>query len=54
VASFDNDGTLWTERPNDIQYEFFLQALHQRLSNDPSLAERPEFDAALRGDRQMI
>ena len=54
VAYFDNDGTLWTERPNYIQYEFFLQALHQRLSKDPSLAERPAFDAALRGDRQMI
>ena len=33
VAYFDNDGTLWCERPSYVQLDFFLDAMHveQRL-----------------------
>jgi len=50
VAYFDNDGTLWCERPGYVQLDFFVDALQRRAADDPSLAERPEFDAVLRAD----
>jgi len=50
VAYFDNDGTLWCERPGYVQLDFFVDELRRRSTEDPSLAERPEFDAVLRAD----
>ncbi|HSK91404.1 MAG TPA: haloacid dehalogenase-like hydrolase [Euzebyales bacterium] len=50
VAYVDNDGTMWCERPAYIQLDFFLDALRRRTADDPALAQRPEFDAVLRGD----
>ncbi len=50
VAYFDNDGTLWCERPGYVQLDFFVDELQRRSADDPSLAERPEFDAVLRSD----
>ena len=50
VAYFDNDGTLWCERPNYVQLEFFLDALRHRVSEDPAAANQPEFAALLTGD----
>jgi phosphoserine phosphatase len=50
VACFDNDGTLWCERPSYIQFDFFVAALRKRLSEDERLRERPEFAAVLSGD----
>jgi hypothetical protein len=50
VAYFDNDGTLWCERPGYVQLDFFVDELQRRSADDPSLAERAEFDAVLRAD----
>ncbi|MFJ9114961.1 HAD family hydrolase [Streptomyces sp. NPDC102394] len=42
VAVFDNDGTLWVEKPAPVQMAFVLGKLAARLKADPSLArERP-------------
>ncbi|MGW6545050.1 HAD family hydrolase [Streptomyces massasporeus] len=42
VAVFDNDGTLWVEKPDPVQMAFVLGKLAARLEADPSLArERP-------------
>ncbi|MGP3955697.1 HAD family hydrolase [Nonomuraea sp. 3N208] len=54
VAYFDNDGTLWCERPRYVQLEFFLEALRRRVGTDPSVGERPEFAAALSGDPDRV
>jgi phosphoserine phosphatase len=54
VAYFDNDGTLWCERPTYVQWEFFVDALHRRVATDPSLGERTEFAAALSGDPAKV
>jgi phosphoserine phosphatase len=54
VACFDNDGTLWSERPTYIQYEFFVDALRRRVTSDAALAEREEFAAVLDGDVAQI
>lgn len=54
VAYFDNDGTLWSERPHYVQLDFFLDALRRRVAADPALGERVEFAVLLGGDRTAI
>lgn len=54
VAYFDNDGTMWCERPGYVQYDFFVEVLRRRSAQDPSLAERHEFAAVLDGDTAAI
>jgi phosphoserine phosphatase len=54
VAVFDNDGTLWVERPDYPQYEFLRDALTSAVAADPQLADRPEFAAVLTGDLPAI
>ena len=54
VAYFDNDGTLWCERPTYVQFDFFVDALRQRVAEDPGVAERAEFAALLGGDPAAI
>src|SRR5271157_2984394 len=54
VAYFDNDGTLWCERPSYVQLDFFLDALRKRVAEDPSIGERDEFAALLSGDQAAV
>src|ERR1700689_1571281 len=54
VAFFDNDGTLWCERPSYVQLDFFLDALRRHVAQDNSSGEREEFAALLSGDRAAI
>jgi phosphoserine phosphatase len=54
VACFDNDGTLWCERPTYVQFDFFVDALRSRAAADQSISERAEFAAVLSGDPQAI
>ena len=54
VAYFDNDGTLWCERPTYVQYDFFVDELQRRAATDADIAERPEFAAVLAGDSARI
>src|SRR3954451_21610093 len=54
VACFDNDGTLWCERPNYVQLDFFVEALRARVSETPTLASTAEFAALLTGDKAAM
>jgi phosphoglycolate phosphatase-like HAD superfamily hydrolase len=54
VAYFDNDGTLWCERPSYVQLDFFLDALRKHVAADRSIGERAEFAAVLSGDQAAI
>ena len=54
VAYVDNDGTMWCEKPTYVQFDFFVDALRQRVDENPALAERPEFSAVLNGDMAAI
>lgn len=54
VACFDNDGTMWCERPTYVQFDFFVDALTTRIVEDPSLSDRPEYAAILSGDAAAI
>jgi phosphoserine phosphatase len=50
VAMFDNDGTLWCEKPQYLQLLFMLDQLRQAVALDPSLAAQPEFRALIEHD----
>jgi hypothetical protein len=54
IACFDNDGTLWCERPTYVQFDFFVDALKSAVQADPSKSETPEFAALLSGDHAAI
>ena len=46
VAVFDNDGTLWCEKPMPIQLDFILRRLAEMAEADPSLRDRQPWKAA--------
>jgi hypothetical protein len=46
VAVFDNDGTLWCEKPLPIQADFVLRRLLEMAEADPALRERQPWKAA--------
>jgi len=50
VAVFDNDGTLWTEKPMPTQLHYIVQGWRAAAEADPSLAERQPYRAAVSGD----
>jgi phosphoglycolate phosphatase-like HAD superfamily hydrolase len=50
VAVFDNDGTLWCEKPLPIQADFILRRLFQMAEADPKLRERQPWKAAYERD----
>ena len=54
LACFDNDGTLWVERPTYVQWDFLVDALRARAADDASLADVPELAAVLVADRTAI
>ena len=50
VAVFDNDGTLWCEKPLPIQADFILRRLHEMAEADASLRDRQPWKAAYERD----
>jgi phosphoglycolate phosphatase-like HAD superfamily hydrolase len=50
VAVFDNDGTLWCEKPMPIQLDFILRRLVQMAKAQPELRERQPWKAAYERD----
>jgi phosphoglycolate phosphatase-like HAD superfamily hydrolase len=50
VAVFDNDGTLWVEKPAYIQLDFLVRRLAEQVAADPSLRDQPPYLAAATGD----
>lgn len=50
VAVFDNDGTLWCEKPMYIQLDFIVRRLAEKVAADPSLATEQPYQAAHAGD----
>jgi hypothetical protein len=50
VAVFDNDGTLWCEKPMQIQIGFILGRLATMADQDPALRERQPWKAAYEKD----
>jgi phosphoserine phosphatase len=50
VAVFDNDGTLWCEKPMPIQADFILRRLFEMAEADPALRDRQPWKAAYERD----
>jgi len=50
VATFDNDGTLWCEKPDYVQLLFGIARLKQMAEADTGLLEKPAYKAAAEND----
>ena len=50
IAVFDNDGTLWCEKPAYIQLDFLVRRFTEQAAADPSLRDKQPYQAALAGD----
>ena len=50
IATFDNDGTLWCEKPMPIQLDFILRRLAEMAEADPALRDRQPWKAARERD----
>ena len=51
---FDNDGTLWCEKPMYIQLDFLLRRFKEQAEADPSLREKQPYKAAYTGDLKWL
>jgi hypothetical protein len=54
VAVFDNDGTLWCEKPLPIQADFILRRLYAMAEADPKLQGRQPWKAAYTRDYAWV
>jgi hypothetical protein len=54
IAVFDNDGTLWVEKPLPNELYFILGRVRELAAKDPALRERQPFKAALEGDSEYF
>ena len=54
VAVFDNDGTLWCEKPMPIQLDFVLRRLAEMAEADPTLRDRQPWKAAHERDYSWL
>ena len=53
IATFDNDGTLWSEQPV-VQGMFLMHRLKKMAKKDPSIRTRQPFKAALENDKEYL
>ena len=54
IAVFDNDGTLWCERPIHFQVLFALDRLDRLAADKPEMREQKPFKAFLERDLKTI
>ncbi|TFV98037.1 HAD family hydrolase [Leifsonia flava] len=54
IAVFDNDGTLWTEKPMPTQLHYLVQRWAAAAKADPSLAEKQPYTAVATGDLSWL
>jgi phosphoglycolate phosphatase-like HAD superfamily hydrolase len=54
VAVFDNDGTLWTEKPLVIQLDFTIRRFRELAVDDPALRTQQPYQAAYEGDLKWM
>jgi phosphoserine phosphatase len=50
IAVFDNDGTLWCEKPMYIQFDFIIRRWLEMATDDPSLRTQQPWKAAVEQD----
>ncbi|MFN8379803.1 MAG: HAD family hydrolase [Anaerolineae bacterium] len=50
IATFDNDGTLWCEKPLPIQFDFILRRWVEMAQNNPALRDQQPWKSAVEKD----
>jgi phosphoserine phosphatase len=54
IATFDNDGTLWSEQPGPVQLAFALDRVKALAAQHPEWKDKQPFEAALEGDMKAL
>lgn len=54
IAVFDNDGTLWTEKPLPVELAYILQRLTRMAEEDASLRDKQPWKAAYDKDYKWL
>jgi phosphoserine phosphatase len=54
IATFDNDGTLWSEQPMYFQLIFALDRVRELAPQHPEWQEKQPFKSALEGDLKTV
>jgi hypothetical protein len=54
IATFDNDGTLWCEKPQYVQAEFTVRRWKAMVEADPAKANEQPYKAILEHDRAWL
>ena len=54
VAVYDNDGTLWCEKPMPIQLDFTVRRLAEIARDDPLLRDQQPYQAAYQNDLKWM
>lgn len=54
VATFDNDGTLWTEQPIYFQFAFAIDEAKAMVAINPEMRKDPVFNALANNDMETI
>lgn len=50
IAVFDNDGTLWVEKPTYVQLDFLVRRMAEQAAADATLRDKQPYAAAFAGD----
>ena len=54
IATFDNDGTLWSEKPLYFQLYFAIDRVKELASEHPEWKEQQPFQSVLEGDMEAV
>ncbi len=54
ITVFDNDGTLWSEKPMYFQLNFIFDKLNEIAKDHPEWQKKPLFKAAVDGDMKKV
>src|SRR3954468_3688738 len=54
IATFDNDGTLWCEKPTYPQADFLVRRWAEQAKADPAKAGQQPWKAVAEGDREWL
>lgn len=54
IATFDNDGTLWSEKPIPVQLNFVIRAFVKTAKKDPSLMNNQPYKSILEKDESFL
>jgi phosphoglycolate phosphatase-like HAD superfamily hydrolase len=54
IATFDNDGTLWSEQPYYFQFQFAFDRVKEMVPDHPEWNDNPLFKAAMENDMETV